>query len=78
VNGGSAHFDPFPHKQRRSAIAINTEPADNPPVEACLAELPDHLGILKCSPQLVSVVPGSERIQHYQQQILAAVVPAEP
>jgi hypothetical protein len=32
---------------------------------------------LKCFPQLVSVVPGSERIQRYQQQILAALTPAE-
>jgi SAM-dependent methyltransferase len=31
---------------------------------------------LKCLPQLVSVVPGSERIQRYQQQILAALTPA--
>ncbi len=32
---------------------------------------------LKCFPQLVSVVPGSERIERYQQQILAALSPAE-
>jgi ubiquinone/menaquinone biosynthesis C-methylase UbiE len=32
---------------------------------------------LKCFPQLVSVVPGSERIDRYQQQILAALSPAE-
>src|SRR5262249_44130631 len=32
---------------------------------------------LKCFPQLVSVVPGSERIDRYQQQILAALTPAE-
>jgi SAM-dependent methyltransferase len=32
---------------------------------------------LKCFPQLVSVVPGSERIERYQQQILAALMPAE-
>lgn len=32
---------------------------------------------LKCFPQLVSVVPGSERIERYQQQILAALDPAE-
>ena len=32
---------------------------------------------LKCFPQLVSVVPGSERIQRYEQQILAALTPAE-
>jgi len=32
---------------------------------------------LKCFPQLVSVVPGSERIQRYQQQILAALTPTE-
>jgi ubiquinone/menaquinone biosynthesis C-methylase UbiE len=32
---------------------------------------------LKCFPQLVSVVPGSERIERYQQQILAALTPAE-
>src|SRR5438067_12141064 len=31
----------------------------------------------KCFPQLVSVVPGSERIERYQQQILAALTPAE-
>jgi ubiquinone/menaquinone biosynthesis C-methylase UbiE len=32
---------------------------------------------LKCFPQMVSVVPGSERIERYQQQILAALNPAE-
>lgn len=32
---------------------------------------------LKCFPQLVSVVPGSERIERYQQQILAALTPNE-
>src|SRR3954454_298079 len=32
---------------------------------------------LKCFPQLVSVVPGSERIERYEQQILAALTPAE-
>jgi ubiquinone/menaquinone biosynthesis C-methylase UbiE len=32
---------------------------------------------LKCFPQLVSVVPGSERIERYQQQVLAALTPAE-
>jgi SAM-dependent methyltransferase len=32
---------------------------------------------LKCFPQLVAVVPGSERIERYQQQILAALTPAE-
>jgi ubiquinone/menaquinone biosynthesis C-methylase UbiE len=32
---------------------------------------------LKCFPQMVSVVPGSERIERYQQQILAALTPAE-
>jgi ubiquinone/menaquinone biosynthesis C-methylase UbiE len=32
---------------------------------------------LKCFPQLVSVVPGSERIERYQQQILAALTPTE-
>jgi hypothetical protein len=32
---------------------------------------------LGCFPQLVSVVPGSERIERYQQQILAALTPAE-
>jgi SAM-dependent methyltransferase len=32
---------------------------------------------LRCFPQLVSVVPGSERIERYQQQILAALTPAE-
>src|SRR5262249_58530801 len=32
---------------------------------------------LKCFPQLVSVVPGSERIERYQQQILAALAPPE-
>jgi ubiquinone/menaquinone biosynthesis C-methylase UbiE len=32
---------------------------------------------LKCFPQMVAVVPGSERIQRYQQQILAALTPAE-
>jgi SAM-dependent methyltransferase len=32
---------------------------------------------LKCFPQLVSIVPGSERIERYQQQILAALSPTE-
>jgi SAM-dependent methyltransferase len=32
---------------------------------------------LKCFPQLVSVVPGSERIERYQQQVLAALTPGE-
>ena len=32
---------------------------------------------LKCFPQLVSVVPGSERIERYAQQILAALTSAE-
>ncbi|MGA7869149.1 MAG: methyltransferase domain-containing protein, partial [Stellaceae bacterium] len=32
---------------------------------------------LRCFPQLVSVVPGSERIERYQQQILAALTRAE-
>ena len=32
---------------------------------------------LKCFPQLVSVVPGSERIERYQHQILAALTPGE-
>jgi SAM-dependent methyltransferase len=32
---------------------------------------------LKCFPQMVAVVPGSERIERYQQQILAALAPAE-
>jgi SAM-dependent methyltransferase len=32
---------------------------------------------LKCFPQMVSVVPGSERIERYRQQILAALTPAE-
>jgi len=32
---------------------------------------------LTCFPQLVSVVPGSERIERYQQQILAVLSPAE-
>jgi ubiquinone/menaquinone biosynthesis C-methylase UbiE len=32
---------------------------------------------LKCFPQMVSVVPGSERIERYQQQILAALTPSE-
>jgi SAM-dependent methyltransferase len=32
---------------------------------------------LNCFPQLVSVVPGSERIERYQHQILAALTPAE-
>ena len=32
---------------------------------------------LKCFPQLVSVVPGSERIERYQQQVLAALTPSE-
>ncbi len=32
---------------------------------------------LKCFPQLVSVVPGQPRLERYQQQILAALTPAE-
>jgi 2,4-dienoyl-CoA reductase-like NADH-dependent reductase (Old Yellow Enzyme family) len=32
---------------------------------------------LKCFPQLVSVVPGSERIGRYEQQVLAALTHAE-
>ena len=32
---------------------------------------------LKCFPQMVAVVPGSERIERYQQQILAALTAAE-
>ena len=32
---------------------------------------------LKCFPQLVSVMPGSERIERYQQQILAILTPSE-
>jgi ubiquinone/menaquinone biosynthesis C-methylase UbiE len=32
---------------------------------------------LKCFPQMVSVVPRSERIERYQQQILAALTPSE-
>src|SRR5712691_5019736 len=32
---------------------------------------------LKCFPQMVAVVPGSERIERYQQQILAALTPVE-
>ena len=32
---------------------------------------------LICFPQLVSVVPGSERIERYQQQILAALTSGE-
>ena len=32
---------------------------------------------LKCFPQLVSVVPGSERIERYEQQILAALTSEE-
>lgn len=32
---------------------------------------------LRCFPQLVPVVPGSERIERYQQQILARLTPAE-
>ena len=32
---------------------------------------------LRCFPQLVSVLPGSERIERYQQQILATLSPAE-
>jgi hypothetical protein len=32
---------------------------------------------LRCFPQLVSVVPGSERIERYQQQIVAALTPSE-
>jgi hypothetical protein len=35
------------------------------------------LTALKCFPQMVAVVPGSERIERYQQQILAALTPAE-
>jgi SAM-dependent methyltransferase len=32
---------------------------------------------LKCFPQLVSVVPGQPRLERYQQQVLAALSPAE-
>jgi len=32
---------------------------------------------LRCFPQLVSVVPGQPRLERYQQQILAALSPAE-
>jgi SAM-dependent methyltransferase len=32
---------------------------------------------LRCFPQLVSVVPGSPRLERYQQQVLAALTPAE-
>jgi hypothetical protein len=32
---------------------------------------------LKCLPQLVAVVPGQPRLERYQQQILAALSPAE-
>jgi SAM-dependent methyltransferase len=32
---------------------------------------------LECFPQMVAVVPGSERIERYQQQILAALTPTE-
>src|SRR6266513_5700231 len=39
----------------------------------------DLLGLtgLKCFPQLVSVMSGSERIERYQQQILAILTPSE-
>jgi SAM-dependent methyltransferase len=47
--------------------------------DASLYHRPHALGLrgVKCFPQLVSVVPGSERIERYQQQILAALTPAE-
>jgi hypothetical protein len=34
-------------QQRRTAIATATAPGTTPPVEACLAELLDHLGIAR-------------------------------
>ena len=34
-------------QQRRTVIATITNPAEGPPVEACLAELLDHLGIAR-------------------------------
>ena len=34
-------------QQRRTAIATATAPVRTPPVEACLAELLDHLGIAR-------------------------------
>jgi ubiquinone/menaquinone biosynthesis C-methylase UbiE len=47
--------------------------------DASLYQRLHRLGLreLKCFPQLVSVVPGSERIERYQQQILAILDPAE-
>jgi SAM-dependent methyltransferase len=47
--------------------------------DASLYERLTALGLtgLKCFPQLVPVVPGSERIERYQQQILAALTPSE-
>ena len=53
--------------------------APNSVADASLYRRLTALGLrgLKCFPQLVSVVPGSERIQRYQQQILAALTPAE-
>jgi hypothetical protein len=32
---------------------------------------------LKCFPQLVSVFPGSPRLERYKQQVLAALTPSE-
>jgi ubiquinone/menaquinone biosynthesis C-methylase UbiE len=47
--------------------------------DASLYQRLHRLGLteLKCFPQLVSVVPGSERIERYQHQILAALSPPE-
>jgi len=53
--------------------------APNGVADASLYRRLAELGLtgLKCFPQLVPVVPGSERIERYQQQILAALTPAE-
>jgi hypothetical protein len=53
--------------------------APNGVADASLYRRLSALGLtgLRCFPQLVSVVPGSERIERYQQQILAALTPAE-
>lgn len=53
--------------------------APNGIADASLYRRLSALGLtgIKCFPQLVSVVPGSERIERYQQQILAALTPGE-
>src|SRR5437763_14671657 len=58
---------------------IGGGPARNGVADMSLYRRLAALGLtrLKCFPQMVAVVPGSERIERYQQQILAALTPAE-